>query len=520
MSSTTAERPPATADVGVVANRGILTVCAMLATLMQSLDSTIANVALPYMQGSLGASQDEINWVLTSYIVAAAIMTAPTGWLTTRYGRTRVFVIAVGGFTAASVLCGLSQSIEQIVLFRLLQGMFGASLVPLSQAVMFDIYPIEQRGSAMAIWGIGVMVGPILGPTLGGWLTQNYDWRWVFYINVPVGLMAIFGILAFLPETNRTQTRFDWTGFAMLSLAIGAFQMMLDRGSELDWFSSREIIVEAVLAGIGIYGFLVHFSLAEKPFISPALFADVNFVVGTTFIFLVGLILYATLALLTPYLQNLMHYPVLTAGIVLAPRGAGTMLAMFICGKLLGRVSVRVLVIFGFGVTIYSLYLMMGFTPDVSATAIVVSGFLQGLSVGFVFVSLSTVTFTTLSAELRTQGTSIYSLARNLGSSIGISVTGALLIRNTQINHASITSAVTPFNHALHEGAAGRMWNPLHAAGAAALDGEITRQATIIAYVDDFKLMMVVSALALPLVFMLRKPKGAPATAGHDAVME
>ena len=219
-------------------NRGVLTLCAMLATLMQSLDSTIANVALPYMQGSLAASQDQINWVLTSYIVAAAIMTAPTGWLSARFGRTRLFAAAVIGFTIASVLCGLSQSIGQIVLFRLLQGMFGASLVPLSQAVMFDIYPVEQRGSAMALWGIGVMVGPILGPTLGGWLTQNYSWRWVFYINVPVGIATTFGLLGFLPETKRLASRFDWTGFAMLSLGIGAFQTMLDRGEQLDWFSA------------------------------------------------------------------------------------------------------------------------------------------------------------------------------------------------------------------------------------------------------------------------------------------
>ncbi len=501
-------------------NRAILTLCAMLATLMQSLDSTIANVALPYMQGSLAASQDQINWVLTSYIVAAAIMTSPTGWLTTRFGRTRLFVVAVMGFTVASVLCGLSQSIGQIVLFRLLQGMFGASLVPLSQAVMFDIYPVEQRGSAMALWGIGVMVGPILGPTLGGWLTEHYTWRWVFYINVPVGIATTFGLLTFLPETRRVASRFDWTGFAMLSLGIGAFQTMLDRGEQLDWFGSPEIIVEACLAGIGIYCFVVHFLLAERPFISPRLLRDVNFVVGTVFIFLVGLILYATLALLTPYLQNLMGYPVLTAGIALAPRGAGTMLAMFLCGRLMGRVSVRTLVLFGFGVTIYALYLMTGFTPDVSEWDIILSGFLQGFSVGFVFVALSTVTFATLSAELRTQGTSIYSLMRNLGSSIGISVTGALLIRNTQVNHASIAAAVTPFNRLLQSGAVARFWNPAQRHGAAALDAVITQQAATIAYIDDFKLMMIVAIMAAPLVFLIRAPKGVAAEPGHAAVME
>ena len=500
-------------------NRGVLTLCAMLATLMQSLDSTIANVALPYMQGSLAASQDQINWVLTSYIVAAAIMTAPTGWLSARFGRTRLFVVAVLGFTVASVLCGLSESIGQIVLFRLLQGMFGAALVPLSQAVMFDIYPVEQRGSAMALWGIGVMVGPILGPTLGGWLTQNYSWRWVFYINVPVGIATTFGLLGFLPESSRVRSRFDWTGFAMLGLGIGALQTMLDRGEQLDWFSAPEIIIEACLAGVGLYGFVVHFLLAERPFISPRLLRDVNFVIGNIFIFLVGLILYATLALLTPYLQNLMNYPVLTAGLVLAPRGAGTMLAMFVCGRLIGRVSVRVLTLFGFAVTVYALYLMTGFTPDVSESAIVVSGFLQGLSVGFVFVALSTVTFATLPLELRTQGTSIYSLMRNLGSSIGISVTGALLIRNTQVNHASIAALVTPFNQALRSGAPGRLWDPVQRHGAAALNAVVTRQATTIAYIDDFKLMMIVAAVAAPLVFLIRKP-AAVATEGHAAVMD
>ncbi len=508
-----------TADTGAP-NRGVLSFCVMLATLMQSLDSTIANVALPYMQGSMAASQDQINWVLTSYIVAAAIMTAPTGWLASRFGRTRLFVIAVLGFTFASILCGMAQSIGQIVLFRLLQGMFGASLVPLSQAVMFDIYPLEQRGRAMALWGIGVMVGPILGPTLGGWLTENYDWRWVFYINVPIGLAAAFGLLTFLPETQRTQSRFDWLGFAMLSLGIGAFQTMLDRGQQLDWLSSREIIIEAALAALGFYCFVVHFLLAERPFISPRLLRDVNFVVGTAFIFLVGLILYATLALLTPYLQNLMGYPVLTAGIALAPRGAGTMVAMFICGRLMGRVSVRVLVLFGFAVTIYALYLMVGFTPDVSEWEIVESGFLQGFSVGFVFVALSTVTFATLSPELRTQGTSIYSLMRNLGSSIGISITGALLIRNTQINHAAIAAGVTPFNRLLQSGAVEHYWNPLHAHTAAALDAVITRQATTIGYIDDFKLMMIVAIMAVPLVFLVREGRGQGGGDGHSAVME
>jgi MFS transporter, DHA2 family, multidrug resistance protein len=410
------------------ATRLMVTICTVMATLMQSLDSTIANVALPYMQGSMSASQDEIDWVLTSYIVAAAIMTAPTGFLAARFGRTRLFVTAIAGFTIASILCGMAQSLDQIVIFRILQGMFGASLVPLSQAVMYDIYPPEQRGAAMSVWTMGVMVGPICGPILGGWLTENYDWRWVFYINVPFGILAAAGLLTFLKETSHSRSvRLDWIGFGALSLAIGAFQTMLDRGETLDWFASREIIIEACLAGFGFYVFLVQFSLAPRPFLSPRLFADLNFVVGIIIYSINGLIMYATLALLAPYLQTLMNYPVVTAGIVLAPRGVGIMLAALVCGRLLGKVGARVLLSLGLMVGVYVLYEMTFWTPDISEWTIVSVGIGQGFSIGFVVIPLNIIAFATLPPERRTEGTSVYALMRNLGSSIGISVTGALL---------------------------------------------------------------------------------------------
>jgi DHA2 family multidrug resistance protein len=485
--------------------RVVLTICTILATLMQSLDSTIANVALPYMQGSMAASQDEINWVLTSYIVASAIMTAPTGFLAARFGRTRVFVVSIVGFTVASVLCGAAQSLGQIVIFRILQGFFGAAMVPLSQAVMYDIYPAEQRGSAMAMWGMGVQVGPVIGPIIGGWLTENYNWRWVFYINVPFGILAAVGLLFFLKETSHSKlTKLDWIGFVALSLAIGAFQTLLDRGEELDWFGSREIVVEACLAGLGLYVFLVQFSLVRKPFISPGLFKDMNFVVGVTFIFIVGVVLYATLALMAPYLQDLMNYPVVTAGVVLAPRGLGTMLAMVLAGRLVGRVSARLLIGIGFIASAYSLYEMTLWTPNVSEWTIISIGFVQGVSVGFVFVPLSVIVYATLPQQLRTEATGIYSLMRNLGSAIGISVTGALLQTNTQLNHAIIAGVVTPFNRALQTGAASRFWNPESIHGASILNEEITRQANIIGYVDDFKLMLILSVMALPLILLIR----------------
>ncbi len=485
----------------------VVTICAMLGTVMQALDSTIANVALPYMQGTMAASQDQINWVLTSYIVSAAIMTAPTGFLAAKLGRTRLFVGSVLGFTITSILCGASQSLGQIVVFRLLQGMCGASLVPLSQAVMFDIYPHERRGAAMAMWGVGVQVGPICGPILGGWLTAHYDWRWVFYVNVPFGIITAAGLLIFLRETSRHETiRLDWLGFGALSLAIGALQLMLDRGEQQDWFSSTEIIVEAVLAGLGFYIFLVQSVLAPKPFLPPRLFRDLNFALGIIFIFIIGLIVYATLALLAPYLQELMGYPVVTAGLVLAPRGVGTMVAALLCGRLAARVSPRLLICLGFCCHAYSLYQMTSWTPQVSSESIVVTGVIQGLGVGFVFVPLTLAAFATLPGEMRTQAAGIYSLMRNLGSSIGISITGALLVIYTQANHAALSARITPFNHALQSGTLGALWNPGQMAGAVRLNAEITRQASIIAYVDDFKLMLILALLALPLTLLLRTP--------------
>src|ERR1700741_5249807 len=316
-------------------NRVAITICVILATLMQSLDTTIANIALPYIQGSVSASQDQINWVLTSSLVAAAIMIPTTGFLADRFGRKRLFLVSVAGFTIASMLCGAAQSLVQIVLFRLLQGMFGAALVPLSQSVLMAINPKERQGSAMALFGMAVMVGPVLGPGLGGWLTENYTWRWCFYINLPVGLVAFLGMIAFLPDSDRKPgEKLDWFGFGTLSIAIAAMQVLLDRGEQKDWFGSGEIWIEAIVAASAFYLFLVHTFTTQQPFVRPALFHDRNFFAGTLFIFIVGLTYYASLALPPPYLQSLMNYPVVTAGIVLAPRGVGTMIAMFVVGRL------------------------------------------------------------------------------------------------------------------------------------------------------------------------------------------
>ncbi|SDP78982.1 MFS transporter, DHA2 family, multidrug resistance protein [Phyllobacterium sp. OV277] len=506
--------------VAPIANRGAITACVILAVIMQALDTTIANVALPYIQGSVAASADQINWVLTSYIVAAAIMTPPSGFLAARFGRKRVLLTAIAGFVVASVLCGIAQSLPQIVAFRLLQGLFGASLVPLSQGILLDIYSVEERGSAMALFGVSVMVGPVLGPVIGGWLTDNISWRWVFYINVPIGLLAFVGISAFVTETGRElKAKLDWFGFGTLSLSIAALQLFLDRGEQLDWFSSGEIQLEALVCFSAFYLFLSHTFTAQRSFVNPRLFLDRNFAVSMFFIFIVGVTYLASLALMTPYLQTLMGYPVTTAGIVMGPRGVGTMVCMFIVGRLIGKVDTRLLLVLGLGLTAWAMYDMTGWTPDVSQWTIVSVGFIQGAGLGFLFVPLTTIAFATLPASMRGEGTGLYNLSRNIGSSVGISIVTALITENVQSNHASIAAYVTPFNHAFNAPVVMQHLDPLKAAGRASLDGIITLQATIIAYMDDFKLLMLMSLAAIPLVFLLRKPAPSAAPPEH-AVME
>jgi len=501
-------------------NRAAVTVCVILATLMQALDTTIANVALPYMQGSVSASQDQIDWVLTSYIVAAAIMTPPTGYLAGRFGLKRLFLVSVVGFTIASMLCGMAQSLTEIVLFRVLQGLFGAALVPLSQTVLLNINPPERQGSAMALWGVAVMAGPILGPVLGGWLTENYSWRYVFYINLPIGILAFLGMTTFLTESKRNiLEKLDWFGFGTLSLAIGTLQILLDRGEELDWFGSGEIMIEAIVAASAFYLFLAHTFTTDKPFVRPSLFRDRNFTAGLLFVAIVGLTYYASLALQPPYLQGLMNYPIVTAGLVMGPRGIGTMAAMLVVGRLIGRVDTRFLLAIGLGLTAWSFYAMTGWTPDVSQLTIIEVGIIQGIGLGFLFVPLSVVTLSTLSVEQRAEGAGLYSLARNIGSSVGISVVNSLLTQNTQINHAEIVQHVTAVNHGFADPTIMQFWNPIAAAGRAALDAIITQQAQVIAYVDDYKLLMIATLAVIPLLIVFRKPPR-NAGAGHIVATE
>ncbi len=485
-------------------HRGMITLSIMLATIMQALDTTIANVALPHMQGSLQASQDQITWVLTSYIVASAIALPLTGWLCARWGRRKVFIVSIVGFTIASALCGLATSLGGIVAARLLQGVFGAALVPLSQAVLLDINPLEKIGQAMAIWGAGIMVGPILGPLLGGWLTENFDWRWVFFINLPVGAFALWGMVRYLPESRPRSDRLDIFGFVTLSLAIGMLQLFLDRGELLDWFDSWEIKLEAAAALVAFGFFAVHTATVRGiSFFDRDLLKDRNYVTGLLFAFIVGTILYGTMALLPSFLQNLMDYPVVYTGYVTAPRGIGTMIAMIVVGRLVHRVDVRAIMAAGFALTAFSLWQMTSITLEMDSTLIVTSGFIQGLGIGFTFVPLSTAAFATLAPRLRNEATPIFSLLRNIGGSVGISIVQALLTRGSAQAHAQLASLVTRGNQGLvNLPPALSLDTP---AGLAVLNAEVTRQAALIGYVGDFSIMMVAALLAIPLLLLIRR---------------
>ncbi len=503
----------AVAETGVVPQRPLIVACVMLATIMQALDTTIANVALPYMQGTLSVTIDQVSWVLTSYIVAAAIMTAPVGWLAVRYGRKRVFIISAAGFTVASLLCGAAQGITDMVLYRLLQGVFGAALVPLSQSIMMEIYPPEKRGQAMAIWGMGVMLGPIMGPTLGGWLTDFYSWRWVFLINLPFGIATVLGLMAFLPDSKPRVLSFDWFGFITLSLAIGAFQLMLDRGETLDWFSSREILIEAIVAGTAAYLFLAHTFTAKRPFIPPALFADLNFTLGVIFMFIVGIMILATIALVTPFLQNVLGYPVLSAGFLLGTRGIGTMAAMMVVGKLLRFVDARILIGLGLALSTVTLWEMSGVTPDIGRFTLIWTSVLQGVGLGLIFVPLSTVAFATLAPALRTEGTAMWTLIRNLGSSIGVSIVIAELTSTSAAMHARLGELITPFNAGFQLGNVALL-DAGTDQGLALIDNMVGGQATIISYQNDFLLMAILSACTIPLLVAFRMGQ---ASAGGSA---
>ena len=501
-----------------VPNRGMITLSIMLANIMQGLDNTILNVALPHIQGSLSASLDQIAWALTSYIVCSAIMMPLTGWLAGRFGIKYVFLASVASFTVASALCGAATSLTQLVLYRVLQGVCSAGLVPLGQATLFTIYPRERHGYAMAIFSTGAMMGPIIGPTLGGWLTDNFGWRWCFYINLPVGALCALGVFVFIRQTRMMRRDpFDLFGFATLSLGVGSLQLMLDRGELLDWFHSTEIWIEATVAGLCFYLLAVHtMTTGERSFLNRELLKSPNFVAGSLLMFGVGMILSGSLALVPSMMQVLMNYPVFDAGWMMAPRGFGTMLAMFLVARIIDRVDNRLFILVGFLMTAASLWQMTGFSLYMGSGPILFAGFAQGFGLGCTFVPLNLLALSGLPHHILTQGTAIRALMRMLGGSIGIAILETQLSQNTQIVHSRLVEHLRPDNPLAQAPYLPAPFSLTDPSGIAALNHEVTRQAAMIAYNDDFALMLGVVLASLPLLLLVRGPRRQPMPAAAD----
>lgn len=480
-------------------HRTALTICVMAAMLMQVIDTTIANVALPHMQAALSASPETVGWVLTSYIVAAAITLPLTGWLESRLGRHNLLFIAIGGFTLASILCGMAQSLPAMVGARIVQGIFGAFLGPLSQAVMLDIYSLKERPRAMTIFSMVLMVGPVVGPVLGGYLTELYNWRWIFLVNLPIGAAALVGAIILMPRQRVKAPPFDAFGFAALALGLAALQLMLDRGTQEDWFESTEIVIEGALAAAALWVFAVHTVTARQPLIPRAVFTDRNLLVANLIMMIVAAVLYSSAALLPPMLQHLFGHDSVQVGLLMTPRAFTMMLAMMLSPFLLRHLDSRVLVVTGMLLVAVSLGMMARFSPEMDDWPVILSGLIQGLGLGMVLVPMQLLAYSTLPPELRTAGAAYFNLMRSLGGSIAIAAFMALTARNLQVSHADLAAHIDAIRFALLQGGGAGGERVL-----SLIDMEINRQAMMIAYIDDFWLLGVLCFLLMPLGLLVR----------------
>lgn len=489
--------------------RALITVSALAAVMMTTLDGTIAVIALPRIQSSLAASQEQIAWVLTSYLIAAAIATPLAGWLADRYGRRRVMAASVLGFTLSSVGCGMSPSLEALVVFRFLQGAAGASLVPLSQVLLLDINPPERHGPAIAMFGIGTLVGPMIGPTLGGWLTESFSWRWIFLINAPVGVLAFLGLVLFLRNKQRQDVaRFDIKGFVMVSVTLASLQLMFDRGQLLDWFSSREVCIEAAVAATGFYLSAVHMFTARDPFIKPAIFKDRNFSLGCVLGAMIGVFLIGVVPIVTSLMQQLLGYPVMLTGILSAPRAVGNIVTVLVVGRIVGHMDPRILIAIGLILQIASLYMLTQLSLDISQNAMAVVAFLQGCGSGFLFLPLTLLVFSTLPHQYRNEGSTLFALTRSLGGAVGISVIEAMTIRDSAQVQSRLVEHVRPDSPILALRLPELDLNlPLSAAG---MMGQVLRQATMVAYVDTFRLLFILAVAMVPMCLMMTVRKAQP----------
>jgi MFS transporter, DHA2 family, multidrug resistance protein len=489
--------------------RWIITATTLLASLLHSVNMSTAYVALPSMQGNLSATPDEIGWVVTAFIVASAIGTVLTGWLSVTFGRRVVFLGSIVGFTVTSILCAVAGSLETLVLYRALQGLMSAPLLPVSQAIMLDTWPRERHGFAMSIWSMGMILGPVAGPTLGALLTEWYGWRYLFWLNVPLGLAAFVGVFLTLPEAAKRKAGLDWLGVTTLIVAVACMQLVLDRGERLGWFSSTEIVVETFLAVLCLYVFVVHSLTAERPYISLAIFSDRNYVVGLLLIFVFGISVFASLFILPLFLQHIQGYPVITTGWIVSARGIGTFVAMLMAGWLADRFPTRWLILVGLAAVGFSNLHMTTWTANVPLSEVVWLTIINGYGMGLMWVALSTVTFSTLAPSLRVEGAALFALVRAIGASFGTSIIVTLLTRTAQISYVELRDHITPFNEALRALPGAGPWSLESLSGIQALARLVESQALMIGFLADFVFLYIVVFAAVPLVFMLRRSRAA-----------
>jgi MFS transporter, DHA2 family, multidrug resistance protein len=499
-------------------NRWLVAISVMAGTFMVVLDTTVVNVALPHMAGSLSASVEEATWALTSYLAANAVILPITGWLANFIGRKRLLIVSVTSFTTASLMCGLAPSLAFMVVFRILQGLSGGVMQPLSQAVLLESFPPAERGKAMGFWGIGIVAAPILGPVMGGWMTENWSWRWVFYINLPVGVIAVLMISLFIfdpPYIRRGSARIDYWGIGLLAVGIGALQIGLDRGQEHDWFSSRLVTFLLITAAVSLLVMLARELTARQPVVDLRVFRNRTYSTGVVLITLMGAVLYGNLVLLPIMLQTVMGYTAYSAGIVMAPRGLGTLITMPVVGLLIGRLDARRMLATGFFLGAVTLFWLSWLNTDAGFWDLFWPQFVQGIGFGLLFVPLTTVTMDPIPNEGMGNATSLFNLMRNIGGSFGIALIQTFAVRQRQVHTTILVEHISPYSPSTRL-MAERLKAAFMAAGAdaataadratGALWGMVQRQAAVLSFLDSFHVLGLVFLLIVPLAFLMRRP--------------
>jgi DHA2 family multidrug resistance protein len=516
MGATVLQSPPAPPQI----NPWLVATSVMFGTFMEVLDTTVVNVSLPHIAGSLSASVDEATWALTSYLVANAIILPMTGWLANYFGRKRILLAAVMGFTTASALCGLSTSLPMLIVFRIVQGATGGAMQPLSQAVLLEAFPPQDRGKAMGFWGLGIVVAPMLGPVLGGWLTDNYSWRWIFYINIPIGIVCLIMTRLFVFDPHyirRTSSRVDYWGIGMLAVGIGALQIVLDKGQEDDWFGSHFITTLAIISAVALISMVIWELRSPHPIVNLRVLKVRTYSTGVFLMTMLGFVLYGSLVLLPIWLQTLLGYPALQAGIAMAPRGLGSFLTMPLVGALVGRLDARKMLVAGVVGASFTLLQLSWLNLSAGYWDIFWPQFLQGLALSMLFVPLTTVTMDPIPKEQMGNATSIFNLMRNIGGSVGIAMATTFLERRTQFQINVLGAHVTPYSAATRQMIAGTRSvfmahgsDPVTATQQAygAVFGAVARQASMLAFLETFRTLGLVFLVLLPLLFLMRRPSG------------